>query len=77
MSEILELNRDDPNFKMKKDVLNNLISNGGLDDIKSRLRAKVIEQLEAEKKKYLHTCLITIYRSRGKAAKYAIGSEIT
>jgi hypothetical protein len=43
MAEILELNRDDPHFKAKKEVLNNLLRNGGLDEIKAKLRAKVIE----------------------------------
>ncbi|TNV77728.1 hypothetical protein FGO68_gene6451 [Halteria grandinella] len=65
MSEVLELNRDDQHYKQKKDVLNHLINSGGLDEIKAKLRAKVIEQLEAEKKK-----------SRGAASKYMKGSEI-
>lgn len=45
------MRNDDPNIKLKKDVLNQLIDGGQLDQIKAQLRSKVISALEMQKKK--------------------------
>ena len=66
MTEILSLNRNDANFDLKKQVLNDLIDKGQLDNIKAQLRSQVIKAMEMQKKK-----------SFGGASKYLQHSEIS
>ena len=45
MVEVLSL-KDGPNFSLKKDVLNQLIKEGQIDQIKAQLRSQVIRAME-------------------------------
>lgn len=58
MAEILSLKQDE-NFTLKRDVLEELTKQGYMDQMKAQLRARVIEAMEAKKK-----------ISFGRASKY-------
>ena len=58
MVEVLSLKQDE-NFALKKDVLEQLSREGFLDQIKAQLRSQVIKAMEQQKKK-----------SYGRASKY-------
>ena len=65
MVEVLSL-KEDENYQLKKDILNQLSREGHIDQIKAQLRSQVIKAMEQQKKK-----------SYGGASKYLQNSELS